>query len=41
VEYAAGHPEFIIEEPPLLFNESMLSSRVTYWPEAYLRRVRA
>jgi len=37
-EYAAGHPEFVIEEPPLLFHEGALNHRVTYWPDAYLKR---
>jgi cephalosporin hydroxylase len=37
-EFAARHPEFTIEEPELPFNEGSITQRVTYWPEAYLRR---
>jgi cephalosporin hydroxylase len=38
-EFAARDSRFRLEDPPLLFNESRLSERVTYWPGAYLRRV--
>jgi cephalosporin hydroxylase len=38
-EFAAGHPEFVLEEPPWLFNESTLRQRITYWPAAFLRRI--
>ena len=34
---AAGRP---IEEPSILFNEGNVSKRVTYWPCAFIRRVR-
>lgn len=37
--FAAGHPEFILEEPPWPFNESNLRARVTHWPSAFLRRL--
>jgi len=37
-EFAACHPEFILEEPVRLFNESYLDKRLTYWPGAFLRR---
>jgi len=37
-EFAAAHPEFVLEDPPLPFNESLLSARVTHWPHAWLRR---
>ena len=33
------HPEFIIEEPPFAFNEGLVTERVTYWPDAFLKRV--
>jgi cephalosporin hydroxylase len=39
-EFAQHDPRFIIEEPGFLFNESMVKNRVTYWPSAYLKRVR-
>ncbi len=38
-EFAARNPQFLLEDPPLLFNESQLTERVTYWPGAYLRRI--
>jgi cephalosporin hydroxylase len=38
-DFVRRHPEFIIEEPPLLFNESTLDQRVTYWPSAFVKRV--
>jgi hypothetical protein len=31
---------FVIEEPPFPFNEGMVRDRVTYWPSAYLKRVK-
>jgi cephalosporin hydroxylase len=37
-DFAAGHPEFALEEPPFPFNEGMISERITHWPGAYLRR---
>jgi cephalosporin hydroxylase len=37
-EFAAAHPEFVLEEPPFPFNEGMITERVTHWPGAYLRR---
>jgi cephalosporin hydroxylase len=33
------HPEFVVEEPAWPFNESALDERVTYWPNAWLRRI--
>jgi cephalosporin hydroxylase len=38
-EFLPRHPEFIHEEPVLPFSESMVRSRVTYWPRAFLRRL--
>jgi cephalosporin hydroxylase len=38
-EFLAGHPEFVLEEPPVPFDEGGVgNNRVTYWPDAYLRR---
>jgi cephalosporin hydroxylase len=37
-DFAAKHPEFVIEQPPWPFNESELSQNVTHWPGAWLRR---
>lgn len=40
VEFAAANPDFVIEEPAFLFNEGAVKERVTYWPGAFIRRVR-
>lgn len=37
--FAAEDQRFVIEEPAWLFNESVLRQRVTYWPDAFLKRV--
>jgi len=37
-EFVRQHPEFVIEQPAWLFNESELSENITYWPGAWLRR---
>ena len=38
-EFAARHPEFTHEEPELPFNEGVVTERVTYWPQGFLRRL--
>ena len=38
LEFVAMNPEFTIEEPAFLFNESHIEERVTYWPSAFLKR---
>jgi cephalosporin hydroxylase len=40
IEFAASHPEFVIEQPPWPFNESGLERNLTHWPGAWLRRVK-
>lgn len=37
-DFVAKYPEFVIEPPRWLFNESELSQNVTHWPEAWLKR---
>lgn len=37
-DFLAGHPEFVLEQPPWPFDESGLERNVTHWPDAYLRR---
>lgn len=37
-EFVSQHPEFVIEQPPWLFNESELTENATHWPGAWLRR---
>jgi cephalosporin hydroxylase len=39
-EFVEENPDFTIGEPPRLFNEGLVDSRVTYWPDGYLRRIR-
>lgn len=40
LEFVQANPNFVIEEPPFLFNESRTSERVTYWPNAFIKRVK-
>jgi cephalosporin hydroxylase len=37
-DFAAKHPEFIIERPAWPFNESALDQNITHWPGAWLKR---
>jgi cephalosporin hydroxylase len=39
-EWVEANPAFVLEEPPFGFNEGLVRERVTYWPEAFLRRLR-
>lgn len=39
-DFAARHPEFVLEQPAWHFNESPLLHNVTHWPGAWLRRSR-
>jgi len=38
--FACSHSDFVIEQPPWPFNESTLQNNVTYWPSAWLKRVK-
>lgn len=38
LDFVKAHPEFVIEQPPWVFNESELSENITHWPGAWLRR---
>lgn len=38
LEFAVAHPEFELEDPPFVFNEGQTTERVTYWPNAWLKR---
>lgn len=38
-EFVAAHDQFVIEEPRLPFNEGTVTERVTYWPDAFIRRI--
>lgn len=39
-EFVKTHDNFIIEEPQFRFNEGLITERVTYWPNAFLRRIK-
>ncbi len=39
-EFVKNHDNFIIEEPKFQFNEGLITERVTYWPGAFLRRIK-
>jgi len=40
LEFVQTHQDFEIEEPEWPFNESMLKERVTYWPSAFIKKLR-
>ncbi len=40
LDFTGAHPEFAAGAPPFAFNEGAVKTRVTYWPDGYLRRVR-
>ncbi len=40
LEFVAENPDFKIEEPPFAFNEGTITERVTYWPSAFLKRLK-
>jgi cephalosporin hydroxylase len=40
LEFVGRRPDFAIEEPPFRFNESAITERVTYWPSAFIKRLR-
>lgn len=37
-DFATRHPEFVIEQPAWIFNESELTQNITHWPGAWLKR---
>lgn len=40
LEFAGENADFVIEEPRFAFNEGQITERVTYWPSAYIKRVK-
>lgn len=40
LDFVATHQDFVIEEPSFSFNEGNIAERVTYWPSAFIKRVR-
>jgi cephalosporin hydroxylase len=39
-EFLAGTDDFVLDPPPPPFNEGAITEPVTYWPGAYLKRVK-
>lgn len=39
-DFVAADDRFVLEEPEWLFNEGLVTERVTYWPSCYVKRVR-
>lgn len=39
-EFVAHNADFAIEEPKFLFNEGIITERVSYWPSGFIRRIR-
>ena len=39
-DFLGERDDFVLEEPAFPFNEGHITERVTYWPNAFLRRVR-
>lgn len=39
-DFLSGRDDFVLEEPAFPFNEGRIDQRVTYWPNAFLRRIR-
>ncbi len=39
LKFVKNNPNFVIEEPKFLFNEGNISQRITYWPNAFLKRI--
>lgn len=40
LEFVAANPNFLIHEPEFAFNEGQIMERVTYWPSAFIKRVK-
>ena len=40
IAFVAENPDFVIEEPVWPFNEGVVRERLTYWPSAFVKRVR-
>jgi cephalosporin hydroxylase len=40
IAFTQENPDFVIEEPVWPFNEGVVRERVTYWPSAFVKRLR-
>jgi hypothetical protein len=38
-EFVQTNPNFVIEQPKFSFNEGTISQPVTYWPNAFIKRI--
>jgi len=38
-EWVSRHPKFVIETPSFSFNEGLVTGPVTYWPDAWIKRI--
>lgn len=38
-DFVQKHPEFVIEQPEWIFNESTLTENITHWPDAWLKKI--
>ena len=38
-EFAAAHPDFLLEQPAWPWQENELTQNITHWPDAWLRRI--
>ena len=39
IAFAEAHPEFQLGDPEFVFNEGAIDTPVTYWPDAWLKRL--
>ena len=39
-EFVASHPEFVIERPKALFGDQYIIESMTFWPDAWIKRIR-
>ncbi len=39
-EFIKTHDNFVVDEPAFPFNEGQITKRVTYWPNAFLKRIK-
>ncbi len=39
-EWVSRHPDFVMETPSFAFNEGLVTEPVTYWPDAWLKRIK-
>jgi cephalosporin hydroxylase len=40
LEFVKSNPNFVIKEPTFAFNEGYIAERVTYWPCAFIKRIK-